>query len=162
MVWDFNQQFKKLMDKVSFQMSDMQCCPPIAHQQQKYSKSCLLTWESGRGVTLGENEGARSRLQYLALCLPPRSHLSHFIKWEDSFRKISAAGVQSADNRIFRVSHKKTLLALGLQILPLLCQDSSPCLWAKNPEMGHIWLVPTPCFERSHAIQLFVSTLFWI
>ena len=44
----------------------------------------------------------------------------------------------------------------GLQILPLLCWNSIPSLWAKNPVMGHIWLVPTPRFERGHTIKLFM------
>ena len=44
-----------------------------------------------------------------------------------------------------------------MQNLPLFSWNSSPSLWAKNPKMGHIWLVPTPRFERSHTIKFFMS-----
>ena len=45
-------------------------------------------------------------------------------------------------------------LYLGFQSLPLLSWNSIPGLWTKNPEMGHIWIVPTPSFERSNTIKL--------
>ena len=65
---------------ISPKMHDARCGPPIAHRQQKSFESYLLTWESGRGVTLGE-----SKLSIMHLGTDtfwyPRSHAYHIHEW---------------------------------------------------------------------------------
>ena len=92
------------------------------------------------------------RTLQLQLLLKALLRTEHFFQWKLCLcSSLSACTLLNLQN-----TQQIGTLGFGLQLLPLFNWNSSPSLWAKNPEMGHIWLVPTPRFERSHAIKLFM------
>ena len=89
------------------------------------------------------------RTLQLQLLLKALLRTEHFFQW-----KICYCSIWS-DLTLLNLHNTQKIgtLGFGLQILPLFNWNSSPSLWAKNPEMGHIWLVSTLSFERSHTIK---------
>ena len=79
------------------------CTPPNDKYLESWVPYDIFETHLFEEDCLEQNEKCRQGLDTsdeasLISDIDPRSHLSHFPKWGDSFRKVSNAGVQSADN----------------------------------------------------------------